>query len=408
MASDKQIAANQANAIKSTGPKSAQGKATASRNALKHGMTCEKEDLFSSDAKLYKDRLASWTKAARPQNDLEVFQLECAVRAAVNLDRCARNADAALDRRKRKVVGDWDGVQTKKVNATTEHWTSQPAVCVALLETFSRGVEWLLDCWEDLAKTLETNEFWTIADACRAIRLMGKSPETLQGDDELAAFRVFVVATLPEIDLDEVEAFLGVDTSHLTPEARVAQLREKLPTPEDALEGLWAAFNAELERLTAIRANLRESTDGPALAKKIDLVSFDGSKKGVLRRRYESANHMDMHRCLKQLTEQQRLREIRVEEDREIAEKARAAQWDKEQFQMEKRRRERLRNEAKPSAATGSHVSTSDKSEVKRPRDFADPGEYVKYVLGQKEPATEVPPPSSPAAPGAGEAQKPS
>src|SRR5580704_15775974 len=127
MASDKQIAANQANAIKSTGPKSAQGKATASRNALKHGMTCEKEDLFSSDANLYKDRLERWTKAARPQNDLEVFQLECAVRAAVNLDRCARNADAALDRRKRKVVGDWDGVQTKKVNATTEHWTAQPA-----------------------------------------------------------------------------------------------------------------------------------------------------------------------------------------------------------------------------------------------------------------------------------------
>src|SRR5580704_14200941 len=140
MSSDSQLAANQANALKSTGPRSAQGKATARRNALKHGMTCEKENVFSNDAKLYTDRLASWTKAARPQNDLEVFQLECAVRAAVNLDRCARNADAALDRRKRKVVGDWDGVQTKKVNAATEQWTIQPAVCVAHLETFARGV----------------------------------------------------------------------------------------------------------------------------------------------------------------------------------------------------------------------------------------------------------------------------
>ena len=31
----------------------------------------------------------------------------------------------------------------------------------------------------------------------------------------------------------------------------------------------------------------------------VDLAAFDDSKSGVLRRRYESANHMDLHRCLK-------------------------------------------------------------------------------------------------------------
>jgi hypothetical protein len=217
-----------------------------------------------------------------------------------------------------------------------------------------------------------------------------------------------VVATLPEIDPDEVDEFLGVDTSQLEPEARVAYLRENLPTREDALEGLWATFNAGLERLEPIRANLQERTDGPALAAKIDLVAFDGSKKGVLRRRYESANHMDMHRCLKQLTEQQRLREIRVDEDWEIEEIARKAQRAKEDFQAEQRRKARLRNEAKPSDVKDKHVNTSDKSAIKRPRDFADPGEYVKYIIGTKEPAAEGPPPSNQAAPGAEEAQKPS
>ena len=83
MSTDSQVAANQANALKSTGPKTAQGKATARRNALKHGMTCEKENLFSNDAKLYKDRLERWTKAAHPRNDLELYQLASAVRATV-------------------------------------------------------------------------------------------------------------------------------------------------------------------------------------------------------------------------------------------------------------------------------------------------------------------------------------
>ena len=39
MASERQLAANRANARKSTGPRSASGKKRASRNALKHGLT---------------------------------------------------------------------------------------------------------------------------------------------------------------------------------------------------------------------------------------------------------------------------------------------------------------------------------------------------------------------------------
>src|SRR3984893_10613394 len=109
MATERQFAANQANALKSTGPKTAQGKATARRNALKHGMTCEKENLFRNDARLYKERLERWTKAAKPRNDMELYQLESAVRATVNLDRCARNEKAEMDRGGRRVVGHREG-----------------------------------------------------------------------------------------------------------------------------------------------------------------------------------------------------------------------------------------------------------------------------------------------------------
>ena len=40
MATEKQIAANRANAKKSTGPKTAAGRAKSSRNAYRHGLSC--------------------------------------------------------------------------------------------------------------------------------------------------------------------------------------------------------------------------------------------------------------------------------------------------------------------------------------------------------------------------------
>ena len=40
MATEKQIAANRANARRSTGPKTARGKVVSSRNAYRHGLTC--------------------------------------------------------------------------------------------------------------------------------------------------------------------------------------------------------------------------------------------------------------------------------------------------------------------------------------------------------------------------------
>jgi hypothetical protein len=413
MSTSKQQEANQANALKSTGPKTAQGKAKARRNAIKHGMTSKNDALFAEDEKLYKDRLERWTKAAKPQNDLEVYQLESAVRATVNLDRCARNEKAELSRRERKVRGDWEGVQTKKVKLATEHWTTQPAACVAELELFARGVEWLLARWEELAEILEAKECWSLGDFWLAMRLMGKCPEMpLEGDSEVAAFRSLVVAVLPEIVPDDVDLFLGIDTSQLEPEARQAQLTEKLPIREDALEGLWATLDAELERLEAIRDRLWEGLDGPALAQKIDSKAFDSSKTGVLRRRYVSANHLDMHRCLKQLTEQRKQHAIRVEEEREIEEKAiakeAAARRLKVNFEVEQRQRARLRNEAKSSAAKDNPVSTSGKSADDDPRAISDPARVLEKVLGAKAAASLSPRPSNPGPTGADGAQKPS
>ncbi len=55
MTSDKQLRANQRNALKSTGPRTPEGKAAIRRNALKHGLLSQEVLLPGEDEAALKD-----------------------------------------------------------------------------------------------------------------------------------------------------------------------------------------------------------------------------------------------------------------------------------------------------------------------------------------------------------------
>jgi hypothetical protein len=71
MSSPAQIAANQANAQLSTGPKSPAGKAKSSLNAVSTGLTGRTVLLSSEDAKIYSDHLANFFVRFDPQTPEE-------------------------------------------------------------------------------------------------------------------------------------------------------------------------------------------------------------------------------------------------------------------------------------------------------------------------------------------------
>ena len=66
MASEAQIAANRANAQRSTGPTSAAGKAASARNALKHGLCAEKLVLDEEDGAEFEALRADYVARYRP------------------------------------------------------------------------------------------------------------------------------------------------------------------------------------------------------------------------------------------------------------------------------------------------------------------------------------------------------
>jgi hypothetical protein len=307
MSSEKQRSANQANAQKSTGPKTAEGKTNAKRNALKHGLTGDGSVLPVEDETLFKERLQLWTNDARPSCELEKYQIGAAVWATVKFDRAARNDMAESNRRRRRAIGHWEGVQTRKINKIVLGWDTDPASCVEQLEQFTRGCDWLLECWEELAQALETDGCWTGPHAATALRLLGKPPEMPhENDPEVASLRLSVLAAASELDPDEVDAFFGVNTEKMDPAARLAQAEARLPGRDESIEALWEVIGAALDRLAPLRAELWTGQDGPALSQKIDLATFDDSKAGELRRRYSSSASLEMHRSLKQLADQRR------------------------------------------------------------------------------------------------------
>jgi len=73
MATLAQIAANQLNSRKSTGPRTPEGQAKSSMNALKHGNRSRRVALLLEESSAFEDRLRKWMAIGDAQNDVEEY-----------------------------------------------------------------------------------------------------------------------------------------------------------------------------------------------------------------------------------------------------------------------------------------------------------------------------------------------
>jgi hypothetical protein len=90
MSSDRQIAANRANAQRSTGPKTPEGKARACLNAVRHGLTARDAVLPEEDRAAYLDLLAALEAEHQPQGPTETFLVRQMASAQWRLQRLTR------------------------------------------------------------------------------------------------------------------------------------------------------------------------------------------------------------------------------------------------------------------------------------------------------------------------------
>ena len=148
--SPEKLAANQANAQLSTGPKTPEGKKASSMNARKHGLSARELVIRPEDQPAFDELHAAYLAELQPQGILETEMCNAIVHAAWNLRR-VRILEAAL----------FDGVTDPLEDEQNE------AKLARLTRYYKRFESTLLKCTREL-RTLQSN---------RAARV--NSPETI-------------------------------------------------------------------------------------------------------------------------------------------------------------------------------------------------------------------------------------
>jgi hypothetical protein len=120
--SEKQIAANRANAKKSTGPRTPEGKARSSQNATRHGITAQTLIMTDEDRKAYNAFLAAMMTDLAPIGAMETFLAQSVAEEAWRLNHARAQCNNLV------AIGHFDGTADLY---TTDHAEIHTAVTAA-------------------------------------------------------------------------------------------------------------------------------------------------------------------------------------------------------------------------------------------------------------------------------------
>jgi hypothetical protein len=273
MATARQIAANQANSLRSTGPRSPEGKSVARANSYKHGLTGRGVVMPQDEAEVALDRFDAWCGRLAPADDYDARMVETAAFESVRVDRCRLHEVAIRERAALRARDFWPIDRKLAAAQLAARLPRSPETVALELEHTLQGVELLIGRWEALSKTLAMTGTWDEQQRSEALDLLGVRRERRRGWTPL----------VPDAGdfLSEAEWF----AQHV--ECRLRDLRRLLPRLEEhdeverlrAMEGHASPSDPELKRLrryersclrtlqwavSQLKARKREATpDGP-------------------------------------------------------------------------------------------------------------------------------------------------
>ena len=324
MASAAQIDANRRNSQKSTGPRSALGKAKTRGNAVKHGMTAKTimPVLPQEDFEDLEELTRQAIEAYGPRNVLERALVCRVVRLECELDRADRIATAHLAHRVRmatrtapetvsadelKEIHDL-GSKLFFLAAIGPGYTGTtaddyPAVIVRRLEESAEGCRWLLARWAELLYVIRCRAGWGEPEIVRMIGLLGKRGIEAYFDPDLnSLFQAFDM-----VGDRSGQKFWNERRDHL-PVGYIgglefARYRQLAPPPSDpaaATELICTVIEKQLGRLTELLTDHQE-IEAEEAAERHDRAALDCSQAFERHRRHQSALHRQLMRTLEAL-----------------------------------------------------------------------------------------------------------
>jgi hypothetical protein len=239
----RQIEANQRNSLKSSGPKSTEGKERSRQNALKHGLSGAGTVLPDDEQALVEQRKAEWRLDFRPMDPREEWLFDQLVTASVQLDRCQREEQAMRSALAARAAVCWDDDRRLATEVLAGGLSRKPSLVSRQLRQTAQGCDWLIERWESLGRILETRDEWSEPQKTLALDLLGTSPELRDGPTRLDPL-------MPEDDVRAHRAALVAAEVAQLQEARETYLADLDDRERAAAElGLAAEIPAPLARL---------------------------------------------------------------------------------------------------------------------------------------------------------------
>jgi hypothetical protein len=259
--SEARIAANRRNALRSTGPKTEEGKQRSRANALKHGLCASV--VVAEDLKLVQQRASDWFDALKPQNEFQSWLVDEVAIISLRIDRCERMERRARDLKAMRAELCWEDDRRLDAVRLGGLLSKRPDEVVEELRGTPQGCEWLMTRWAMLAHTADVTGSWTPEQSRMAFDLLGTPIEFREGIKPGAS-----------LDLDG-RLIESADDPAAVARREITALKER----RELIEGL-----DEVNQALAV-ADLSDEND-PELRRI---------------RRYESTLHRRLRWCLSQL-----------------------------------------------------------------------------------------------------------
>jgi hypothetical protein len=304
--SQKQIEANRRNALKSTGPKTEQGKARSRRNGLKHGLAAEVL-IPEEDSAAYDAALARWTREAGPDNVVEHHLIRRAAAGSVTLERIERAKQDTRQETAREAVAVWERRQQARARRKAQDLANDPFNTVEDLETTAFGCDWMIRQWQALQAPLSLGRAWDQRMLAKAQLLLGLPEGTPALDADRLVRKLWILAGAAQPDKVAALPRLAAEAG--------------LPTdPTLARTGLRQFILEQIDRLQQLREDSWEAIEGPECrAVATRAAAADTSKEGQLRHRYEVSADRATNAAIRQFLN---LRDRRRREHIEMAKEA--------------------------------------------------------------------------------------
>jgi len=215
MASLAQILANQANAARSTGPKTAEGKDASRRNALTHGLSAATLVLPDEESAAAAERAAAWASALKPGTPEETWLFEQIVVESLRIDRCQHHERALRTLQAARAATRWDEDRGLAAEELGARLSRSPALTGRRLTSTRQGCDWMIVRWEGLGLALDAKGDWDAAQKRLALDLLGVPAELRTGktvaDADLPAKRATIAAQVARLAGLKAEALDDLD-----------------------------------------------------------------------------------------------------------------------------------------------------------------------------------------------------